>query len=82
MTATTTLPKAPVDLTSTSRSAARIETSDKKYNMYINALPAQIRKHVFDKKLDPRVLYNEYRKSSKDEMIKKYGTATPAAAKS
>jgi hypothetical protein len=46
---------------------------DPKYNMYFVALPKVIRDRVIKDKLDPRALYNEYRKRGREHMIATYG---------
>jgi hypothetical protein len=46
---------------------------DQKYNMYFIALPKVIRDRVINDKLDPRALYNEYRKRGRDHMVLTYG---------
>ena len=54
--------------------ADRIETGDRKFEMYANALPAAIRKKVVAEGYDVRALYTEYRLIGKDGMVAKYGS--------
>ena len=49
-----------------------LEQEDPKYNMYFIALPKAIRDTVIKKNLDPRRLYNEYRKRGRDHMLTAY----------
>lgn len=49
--------------------------ADPKYSMYFIALPKVIRDTVINKNLDPRALYNEYRKKGRDHMIATYSKA-------
>lgn len=51
---------------------APMTDADPKYNMYFIALPKAIRDTVIKKNLDPRALYNEYRKRGRDHMIATY----------
>lgn len=55
-----------------SKSSTKIVTDNAKYNMYINALPTVIRQRIFDQKLNPQNIYNEYRKIGKDAIVAKY----------
>jgi hypothetical protein len=52
---------------------APMTDADPKYNMYFIALPKAIRDRVIKDKLDPRALYNEYRKRGRDHMLATYG---------
>nr|WP_140393858.1 hypothetical protein [Nitrospira cf. moscoviensis SBR1015] len=51
---------------------ALMTNADPKYNMYFIALPKAIRDTVIKKNLDPRALYNEYRKRGREHMIATY----------
>lgn len=62
--------KCPIEMVS--KSSMKIVTDNQKYNMYINALPTVIRKKIFDDKINPQSVYNEYRKIGKDAIIAKY----------
>ena len=62
--------KCPIEMVS--KKSTKIVTDNAKYNMYINALPAVIRKKIFDKKINPQSVYNEYRKIGKDKIVAKY----------
>ena len=54
------------------KKSTKIVTDNAKYNMYINALPTVIRQKIFDDKINPQSVYNEYRKIGKDAIVAKY----------
>ena len=62
--------KCPIEMVS--KSSTKIVTDNAKYNMYINALPTVIRQRIFDQKINPQIVYNEYRKIGKDKIVEKY----------
>jgi len=52
--------------------APLIDTGDKKFDMYLNALPGPLRAIVVPQGLDPRALYKEYRALGKAGLLEKY----------
>jgi hypothetical protein len=48
--------------------------TEDKAAMYRNALPKIIRQNVLEQKLNPREIYNEYRKLGRDAVIEKYAS--------
>lgn len=56
------------------RKAEPISTGDKKFDMYLNALPEPVRVLVVPLGWDPRELYKEYRALKKEGIIAKYAT--------
>lgn len=62
------------------RKAEPIQTGDKKFDMYLNALPEPVRVLVVPLGWDPRELYKEYRALKKEGLIAKYATDENKAA--
>ena len=62
--------KCPINMVD--KQSTKIITDNNKYNMYINALPTIIRHIVYKNELNPREIYNEYRKNNKQYIIEKY----------
>ena len=55
--------------------AKKLSSGDAKYDMYLNALPGELRKWAMATSQDVRKLYKEYRALKKEGLVAKYQPA-------
>jgi len=52
--------------------AEKLKSGDTKFDMYLNALPGELRKWAMSTSQDVRALYKEYRALKKQGLVEKY----------